>query len=246
MDNISKRIATIRHSFASMGHTDSGRSTHTTIQHTKHYLDPIEPKLSLSTNEIERMYAKVFLATNSIHTPRLEIRKLRLSDSVDIYTYSKDERVAQHVLWTTHKNIEQSANYIRYLLAQYRTGLPASMGIKYKESGKIIGTIGFMKIDIDHSSAEIGYSLKYDMWNKGIMTEALIAMLKFGFFQLGLNRIEAFCELDNPASARILEKVGMSFEGVVRQKFYNKNRFVDVKQYAVLFYDYKERYKYEI
>lgn len=241
MDNISKHIANIRNSIVGIRNSNTSRSSNATLHQPKFYLKPIEPKLNMSADLLDSLYTDVLLSTKSIETERLIIRRLRISDSYDIYNYSKDERVSKHVLWSAHKNIEQSANYIRYLQAQYRIGAPASLGIMYKETGKIIGTIGFMKIDIETSTAEIGYSLKYEMWNKGIITEALNAMLKFGFFRLGLNRIEAFCETDNPASARVLEKCGMQFEGIARNKFYNKNKFVDVKQYSILFSDYKEK-----
>lgn len=246
MDNISKHIASIRNSIIGVRNSNSSRSSDAEIYKPKHHLAPIEPKMSLSADQLDRMYSDVLLSTKKIETKRLIIRRLRMTDSMDIYNYSKDERVAQHVLWTAHKSIEQSAGYIRFLQAQYRIGSVASLGIEYKETGKIIGTIGFMKLDIESSSAEIGYSLKYDMWNKGIMSEALDAMLSFGFFSLGLNRIEAYCETDNPASARVLEKCGMSFEGIARNKFYNKNKFVDVRQYSILFSDYKEKDKHEI
>ena len=98
----------------------------------------------------------------------------------------------------------------------------------------IIGTIGFMWINCEHRSAEVGYSLSRDCWNQGYATEALRAVLRFGFNTLRLNRIEAQHELDNPASGRVMEKCGMRCEGTLRQRVFNKGRFSDVRLYAIL------------
>ena len=98
----------------------------------------------------------------------------------------------------------------------------------------MIGTIGFMWINLDYRSGEVGYSLSRAYWNQGIMTEALRAVLAFGFDTLQLNRIEAQHETDNPASGRVMEKAGMRPEGTLRAKVYNKGRFTDVRIWAVL------------
>ena len=86
----------------------------------------------------------------------------------------------------------------------------------------------------ENRSAEVGYSLSRDYWNQGIMTEALRAVIRFGFEELRLNRIEAQHELDNPASGQVMRHVGMQYEGTLRQRIKNKGRFVDVALYAIL------------
>ena len=91
-----------------------------------------------------------------------------------------------------------------------------------------------MWIDREYKSAEVGYSLGRAYWNRGIMTEALRAVVAYGFDQLGLNRIEAQHETDNPASGRVMAHVGMRKEGTLRQRLVNKGKFVDVALYAIL------------
>ena len=104
----------------------------------------------------------------------------------------------------------------------------------------MIGTIGFMWIQEENASAEVGYSLGRAYWNQGIMTEALGLVLD-GFRRLQLNRIEAQHEVDNPASGAVMRKVGMVREGTLRQRLCNKGKFVDVDLYAALRADYLRR-----
>ena len=103
-----------------------------------------------------------------------------------------------------------------------------------KETGHLVGTIGFMWWNQENRSAEVGYSLSRVQWNRGLMTEALREVIRFGFEEMDLHRIEAQHEVSNPASGRVMEKVGMRKEGVLRGRLYNKGRFVDVAVYAIL------------
>jgi len=179
-------------------------------------------------------YQSIFSRLPVIETERLILRPLRLSDAADMYSYASDPEVSRHVLWDTHRSLAESRRFLRAAIRQYRHGLPGSFAIEWKASGRMIGTIGFMWINVDHKSAEVGYSLNRDYWNQGIMTEALRQVIAFGFDQLHLNRIEAQHETDNPASGRVMLHAGMREEGVLRQRLMNKGRFVDVKLYAIL------------
>jgi len=183
-------------------------------------------------------YLDVFSHLPTLRTKRLVLRPARMSDAEDLYEYSSDPEVARHVLWTAHTSIHQTRTYIRYLLRQYRNGAPSSFCIALQDSGKVIGTIGFMWVQPENRSAEVGYSLHRRYWNQGIMTEALNAIIAFGFSQLNLNRIEAQHETSNPASGKVMQHAHMQHEGTLRQRVYNKGRFVDVELYAILRKDY--------
>lgn len=171
-------------------------------------------------------------------TPRLRLRRLTMHDAADIYHYSRDREVARHVLWDAHTSIGDSRAYLRYMLRRYRNREPASWGIEYLQTGEIIGTIGFMWIQSDNSAAEVGYSLSRDYWNRGLMTEALKAVIAHGFGAMNLNRIEAQHETTNPASGAVMRKCGMQREGTLRQRLFNKGKYVDVELYAILRRDY--------
>ena len=98
-----------------------------------------------------------------------------------------------------------------------------------------------MWIQDDNRAAEVGYSLARGLWNRGLMTEALRAVIDFGFRGLNLNRIEAQHESENPASGAVMRKCGMQREGTLRQRLMNKGRFVDVELYSILRCDYIQR-----
>lgn len=170
----------------------------------------------------------------TLETARLRLRRLTMRDAADIYDYSRDPQVARHVLWDAHRSIGESRAYLRYMLRKYRMNEPASWGIELKSTGRVIGTIGFMWIQPDNAAAEVGYSLARDHWGEGIMTEALRAVIAYAFDNLRLNRVEAIHELDNPASGAVMRKCGMRHEGRLRQKLFNKGRFVDVDLYAIV------------
>ena len=165
-------------------------------------------------------------------TPRLTLRPVSRRDADDLFEYAQDDQVSRHVLWTAYRSRSEAVDYIRTVRRQYRSGFPGVFAIEYRENRKMIGTIGFMWINREYRS-----------WNRGIMTEALDEVLRYGFEQLRLNRIEAQYETDNPASGRVMEKAGMVREGVLRQRLKNKGRFVDVVLCAVLSQDDRIRRK---
>ena len=174
-----------------------------------------------------------------LETDRLILRKLTMRDAQDIYSYSRDPVVARHVLWDAHTSIYDTRGYLRFMLRKYRMGEPASWGIEWKATRQVIGTVGFMWINYENSSAEVGYSLSRKFWNQGIMTEALAEIIRYGFTSLNLNRIEAQHETDNPASGAVMRKCGMVKEGTLRQRLLNKGKFVDVDLYSILRKEYK-------
>ena len=169
-----------------------------------------------------------------IETKRLLLRRMTMKDAQDIFEYSRDPEVARHVLWSAQKHISEAKEYVRYMTKRYRDDLPSSWGIIDKESGKLVGTIGYMSLSDENASVEVGYSLARWLWGKGLMTEALRAVIDYTFDAMDINRIEAQHELLNPSSGRVMEKCGMTKEGVLRQRLYNKGKFVDVALYSIL------------
>ena len=178
-----------------------------------------------------------------IDTPRLTLRKMRMSDAPDVYRYAKDPEVARHVLWEAHQSVWETRAYIRYLLWQYRSGLPSSWAIELKATGKVVGTIGYMSYNADNATVEVGYSLAREQWGKGLMTEALTAVIAETFRALGMHRIEAMHFTDNPASGRVMEKCGMTHEGHLRERVCCKGTFRDVEMWGILRKDCKKLQK---
>ena len=175
-----------------------------------------------------------------IETDRLILRKMRMSDTSDVHRYAKDPEVARHVLWEAHRSTFETRAYIRYLLYQYRSGLPGSWGIVLKETGRVVGTIGYMSYTSDNATVEVGYSLSREHWGQGLMTEALTAIIDETFRVLKLHRIEAMHFTDNPASGRVMQKCGMTHEGHLRERINCKGVFRDVEMWAILQKDWEK------
>ena len=175
-----------------------------------------------------------------IDTPRLTLRKMRMSDAPAVFSYARDPEVARHVLWEAHASVWETRAYIRYLLWQYRSGLPSSWAIELKETGKVVGTIGYMSYNADNATVEVGYSLAREQWGKGLMTEALTAVIAETFRALDMHRIEAMHFTDNPASGRVMQKCGMTHEGHLRERVCCKGTFRDVEMWGILYKDWKK------
>ena len=185
-----------------------------------------------------QFFQGIFSHLPVLETDRLILRSMRMSDARDLYAYASDPQVSQTVLWDAHQSIFQSRRFLRAAIWQYRRGLPASFAITLRDSGRMIGTIGFMWVNTDHKSAEVGYSLSRAYWNQGYMTEALRAVIDYSFQTLGIHRIGAQHETDNEASGAVMRKCGMQKEGTLRGRLYNKGKYVDVNVYAILREDY--------
>lgn len=182
----------------------------------------------------------IFFLKN-IETPRLQLRRLERRDAQDIYAYSKDPDVARYVLWQAQSSVSEAREYIRYMLGRYRRDEPSSWGIIDKMDGHLIGTIGYMNYDMENGVIEIGYSLAKWKWNQGYMTEALEKVIEYTFETMDVNRIEAMHEPENPASGRVMEKCGFKKEGLLRQRLYNKGKYVDVCLYSLLRGEWKSK-----
>ena len=88
--------------------------------------------------------AVYFSSLPVLQTERLILRPLRRKDAADIFSYASDPEVTRYVLWDPHRSVSETRSYIRYILALYRRGLPSSWGVVHRETGRVIGTIGFM------------------------------------------------------------------------------------------------------
>jgi ribosomal-protein-alanine N-acetyltransferase len=187
-----------------------------------------------------------FRNTPQLETERLRLRKLVLGDAEDIFAYASDDEVTKFMIWDTHKTLEDSQGFITFTLDRYEKDDAGEWGIILKETGTLIGTIGFPRHDNKNSQAEIGYVLRRSYWGKEIMPEAVGRILQFAFSEMKLNRIECCHFFPNEKSGKVMQKIGMSFEGIAREKIFAKGRFWDAKQYAILRSDWNPRYKKNI
>ena len=183
----------------------------------------------------------IFKELPTLYTKSLMLRKITLEDAQDIFEYSKDPEVTRFVTWEPHKSIDDSINFLKSVIRRYENNEPSDWGIIYKENNKFIGTCGYVLWVPVHSLVEIAYALSREYWGKGLVTEAVKEVIKYGFEKMNLNRIYARCFVENIGSQKVLEKVGMKFEGILREQMFIKGTFRDMKIYSVLRKEYYEQ-----
>ncbi|MBU9719851.1 MULTISPECIES: GNAT family N-acetyltransferase [Bacillaceae] len=180
--------------------------------------------------EIEDIYGDL----PSLETDRLVLRKITLNDVDDMYSYSSSNDVSRYVTWDTHDSIKDTKAFVKFAKNQYENKKIAPWGIILKENDKFIGTIDFVWWKPVHKTAEIGYVLSQEYWGQGLMPEAAREIIKFGFEKMDLVRIQAKCFVENVPSQRVMEKVGMTYEGTLRKSMLVKGEHRDLKTYSIL------------
>lgn len=188
----------------------------------------------------ENLY-QIFSKMPELETPRLLLRAMRVKDTEDMYAYAKNPEVTQYLLWSPHKSPDYTRSYLEYLAGRYRLGQHYEWAMVSKADGHMIGTCGFSKIECPQNAAEIGYVLNPAYRGQGLVAEAAERVLRFGFDVLGLHRVEARYMVGNDASRRVMEKLGMQFEGVRRGSMLVKGAYRDIGICSVLVNEYRER-----
>ncbi|MBA4407051.1 GNAT family N-acetyltransferase [bacterium] len=169
---------------------------------------------------------------------RLILRKIILDDAPDIFEYAHMPEVAEFLPWFPHQTIQDSIDFIKFAEEKFASDEWIILGIELKENRKLIGSIDIRGWNSVNNYADIGYVISKNFWGKGIMTEALKAVIKYCFDELRLNRIEAHCEEANIGSWKVMEKCGMKNEGTLREKIFVKNRYRSMKMYSILRSEY--------
>ncbi len=174
-----------------------------------------------------------------LKTPRLVLRPFRMSDAEAVFAYASDPQVTRFVRFQTHRNLGDTRKFLRNLDRLHR-GAPA-WAITLKNSGQLVGSCGFVNSSKENRVAEIGYVLARPHWGRGYAVEAVRALLDYGFRRMKLNRIHAQTLVENTRSARVLEKAGMKFEGVLRAWERIKGRYCDMRMYSMLRSEFRSR-----
>lgn len=184
---------------------------------------------------------ELFSSLPTIETQRGILRKMTLDDAPAMFEVAKDPEVPKYSpVWDAHRSIEDSLAFIRIVLDGYAKGTPAAWAIHHKRDNKFIGVFLFDGWDVMSKRISFGYWIGRPYWNQGIMTEVLKRMLRFGFEELNLNRINTVCDDLNIGSWRVMEKCGMKQEGLFRQHTFEKGRLRDTRQYAILREEWKK------
>lgn len=175
---------------------------------------------------------KLFTESPEFETDRLVLRRLTLNDIDDYFMFASDPKVSQQSLWNCHETLDDSVQYIQRVLDNYEKKTVYIWAFILKETGKLIGRGGIFHLNESMQSAELGYAIASSCWGKGLAAEAMQPIVEFCFQELDCNRLEGKCNAGNIGSARVMEKLGMSYEGLLRKQLKIKGMFTDQKLYS--------------
>ncbi|MBQ2756094.1 MAG: GNAT family N-acetyltransferase [Oscillospiraceae bacterium] len=172
--------------------------------------------------------------TQTLKTERLILRRFNVEDAENMYNnWANDERVTKFLSWAPHSSPELT----KTLIAEWCTHYAEENYYHWiiEMDGNVVGSIGVVLIDEKNEWAEIGYTIGYNYWRKGITAEAATAVRDFLFGEVGFNRLVIRRAEGNHASGRVAEKSGFLQEGVERGAFKSKGgEFWDMVQYSML------------
>ena len=173
--------------------------------------------------------------TQSIETERLLLRRFKLEDAHDMYNnWTSDPEVTRFLTWPAHSCIDVTVNLLKNWVAGYDDGGYFNWAIELKEAGSVIGNISVVRLDDRIDAAEIGYCMSKEYWGRGIMPEALTAVMDYLFDVVGLNRVAARHDVNNQKSGRVMDKAGMKREGILRKAARNNSGIVDLECHSML------------
>ena len=179
------------------------------------------------------------LGTVTLETERLILRRYVPDDAEDAFkNWTNSETVTKYLTWSPHGTLDVTRGYIQYCIDGYKNADNYNWVIEYKENGQVIGSISVVRLEEEIDCAEIGYRLSEKYWGRGIMPEAFGRVIAFLFREVGVNRIQATHDTNNPKSGRVMEKCGLQYEGTLRQAGKNNQGIGDKVVRAILREDY--------
>lgn len=159
---------------------------------------------------------------------------MRLEDVGAIFQYAKNPNVSKYTLWEPHESILDSEKYFKnYVMNYYAQEVPEPLGIALKEDPtKLIGTVGCFWVSKKSKCMELAYAISEEYWGHGLVAEAAGVVMDYCFNQFNLKGIQARCKVENKPSARVMEKIGMNYEGTLKAAVFHREKYWDMLYYA--------------
>ena len=176
----------------------------------------------------------VFASVPQLETLRLILRGIRDSDAEAIFATFSDAETMRYSGDEPHQTIEDARELIRQIGVWFARREGIRWGVTLRGADEVIGSCGLFKFDEGFHRAETGYELRRAYWRQGIMSEAMRALLRFGFMEMRLRRIEATLDDANAASKELLRSLGFTHEGTLRQRFAWHGEFRDEGYFGLL------------
>ena len=173
--------------------------------------------------------------TQQLETHRLILRRFRAEDAEDMFrNWASDPEVTRYLTWPAHGSVDITRMVLADWISRYDDGSFFNWAIVLKETGEVIGNIAAVSVIEPLESAELGYCLGRAFWGRGIMPEALRATEDYLFDTVGLGRVAACHDVNNPKSGRVMAKAGMKPEGILRGAGKNNLGVCDEAWYAMV------------
>ncbi|MBD5131189.1 MAG: GNAT family N-acetyltransferase [Clostridiales bacterium] len=174
--------------------------------------------------------------TQTIETERLILRKFKLADAQNTYdNYRSKEIVTKYVSWSHNTSVEDTKSYLAdFVLPEYDKENTYRWAIVWKENNEVIGCIDVCETNERKRCAELGWCIGDEYWGRGIMPEAAKSVVEY-LFSVGYERIQATHHVENKKSGRVMEKIGMQYEGILKKgSMYKNNVLVDCCLWAIV------------
>ena len=173
--------------------------------------------------------------TQQLETHRLILRRYSVEDAEDMFrNWASDPEVTRYLTWPAHSGVAVTRMVLNDWVSKYDDGSFFNWAIVWKETGEVIGNIAAVSVFEPLETAELGYCLGRAFWGRGIMPEAVRAVIMYLFGTADLRRIIAHHDVNNPKSGRVMIKAGMEFEGILHSAGKNNQGFCDVARYVIL------------
>lgn len=175
-----------------------------------------------------------------LETERLVLRQARQADVPACLRVAQDDAVMRYYGVEPFTAEQQAVDEFEWQHRIFADGTGIRWVITERDRDLYLGDVGYHEIKAQHKRAEIGYKLAPAYWRRGLMTEALTAVLDYGFASMGLNRVEALVDPRNAASAGLLRKLGFTQEGMLREYEYERGSFVDLCMVSLLWREWHD------
>jgi ribosomal-protein-alanine N-acetyltransferase len=171
-----------------------------------------------------------------LETERLLVRPVSEADVESVFAYAHNPAVTRYTLWEAHRTTDDTLRFVRdYAEIRYGERVPEPLALCLREQPDwVIGSIGCFWANRANRCMEMGYALGEPYWGRGYAVEAARALAGYAFEHYPIERLQAHCIAANRASARVMEKLGMTCEGTLRCALYHRGEFKDVLMYSLL------------
>lgn len=169
-----------------------------------------------------------------LETERLILRNYTRDDAEAVFSYRSNIDAMKHISRPVQRNLDEAKEMIEKVNAMVDSNEGIGWVIMLKGSNQVIGGVSFHRIKKEHYRAEMGYMIHPHYWRQGIVSEAVKALLDYGFKQLKFHSVEAFIDPDNIASQKVLEKFNFMKEAHFRESYFFEGKFIDSAGYSLL------------